>query len=103
MPPVSNNDGPNLRTPGCDFCLDAGTGNGCALQQWSNECAASISGNPYLCARHGYVVVTKQHPTLRGVRMTNYRMVKPLKVQVIEIRRDAASDSAGMAPVHVEA
>jgi hypothetical protein len=51
----------------------------------------------------GFVVVTEQHPIVRGVRMTNYQMVKPLKLPLIEIRRAARADAAGMAHVHVKA
>ena len=51
----------------------------------------------------GTIVATEQHPILRGVRMTNYRMMKTLEVPVIEIRRAAIADAAGVAHVHVEA
>jgi hypothetical protein len=34
--------------------------------------------------------------------MTNYQMVKPLKLPLIEIRRAARADAAGMAHVHVK-
>lgn len=38
---------------------------------------ASITARPFF-ERHGFSVLREQHPHTRGVRMTNYRMVKPL-------------------------
>ena len=36
---------------------------------------ASITARPFF-ERHGFTVVTKQHPTPAGVQMTNFRMTK---------------------------
>lgn len=38
---------------------------------------ASITARPFFAAR-GFEVVAEQHPVLRGVRLTNYRMRRPL-------------------------
>jgi putative acetyltransferase len=38
---------------------------------------AGITARPFF-ERYGFVVVTEQHPVTRGVRMTNYRMLKRL-------------------------
>jgi putative acetyltransferase len=38
---------------------------------------ASITARPFL-ERNGFHVMAEQHPIVRGVRMTNYRMVKEL-------------------------
>ena len=40
---------------------------------------ASITARPFF-ERHGFVVEAKQHPVIRGVRMTNYRMLKRLSL-----------------------
>jgi putative acetyltransferase len=45
--------------------------------------ASTLSTNASITARafferHGFTVVTEQHPVTRGVRMTNYRMLKRL-------------------------
>jgi len=63
---------------------------------------ASLTARQFF-AKHGFVVATEQHPILRGVRMTNYRMMKTLTVPVIEIRRAAIADATRVAHVHVEA
>ena len=43
---------------------------------WTN---ASITARPFF-ERHGFVVVSEQHPVIRGVPMRNYRMRKELAI-----------------------
>jgi putative acetyltransferase len=38
---------------------------------------ASITARPFF-ERHGFTVVTEQHPVIHGVEMANYRMTLPL-------------------------
>jgi putative acetyltransferase len=45
--------------------------------------AISLSTNASITARlffehHGFVLVAQQHPVIRGISLTNYRMLKPL-------------------------
>lgn len=52
---------------------------------------ASITARPFF-EQHGFVVEAKQHPVIRGVRMTNYRMLKQLPQLSTDSR---GSDPAG--------
>ncbi|WP_251036589.1 GNAT family N-acetyltransferase [Arthrobacter sp. ISL-28] len=38
---------------------------------------ASITARPFF-EKHGFTVVTEQHPVIRGMEMANYRMMRPL-------------------------
>lgn len=66
----------------------ARTGVARALLDWAAQTAradgateltthASITARPFFAA-HGFEVVAEQHPVLRGVALSNYRMRRPL-------------------------
>ncbi|GAB3702987.1 GNAT family N-acetyltransferase [Nocardiopsis oceani] len=58
-----------------------------ALSRGNSELSthASITAKPFF-ARHGFAVVEERHPVVKGVEMTNYRMVLDLDGAGREIR-----------------
>jgi GNAT superfamily N-acetyltransferase len=90
---VSNNDGPDVLTHRGDLCLDACTGNSRTLQQWSNECAASIRGNPTHTHGTGSPIALDEALEIGGPEIPtpiHIRMAEPGDHAVIEVIENAA-------------